>query len=187
MAREVRAARGREQPAVTARARQIREALKTRERQVERAVRVDELLADGHILRTHHGYGLNVKDHDSRSLLWKTETRIGEADLPSTANGHGRAGAVYEMWRETFWRDAGELAGEHGFRGVHSAGRQSGYCLVDPQPATDDMYEEDLDEFLRTRLGPWACDVQDLIFTLRLELERELRALEPEPATSDCS
>lgn len=162
---------------MTVRDRQIREAMRTRERQVERALRVDALIENGD-LSTHHGWGIEVKDHDGLALTWKAEQRgVAEHEVE----------AAYEMVREAFWRDAGDIAADHDFRGVHSAGRSGGYCLVDPQPHMDDMYETERDEYLRTRLGPWALDILDVIPSLRAMLEQELDALEPEPETSDRS
>lgn len=152
---------------MTVRERQVRAALETRKRQVERAERIEALI-DEDLLHTHHGHGVNVKAPKVRECVWKAIDAGADED---------EAEAVVLNLQEAFWRDAGEIAVEHDFATVHSAGREAGYCLVHPQPSYDDMWENEVLDFKRERLGPWACDVLDLAYTLALEAERELKAL----------
>lgn len=134
---------------MTARERQAAELLATRERQVARFETIERLIEDG-TMRTHHGWGVCVKAHDVNCEC--------EPDEPfSWDSFHCACG--YELAREVFWQDAHELAGQWGFVGVYSAGRGGGYCLVNPQPHMDDMWEADQHDYLHERLGPFVLDV----------------------------
>src|SRR4051794_31734739 len=72
---------------------------------------------------THHGWAVNVKDR----VLY-------EAD-PDDVLGYETVQAIYERHQEACWEDFDLLAQERGFREVYSAGRMSGWAVVQPQPA----------------------------------------------------
>lgn len=138
--------------AVSERKRQVEEALTTRKRQVEQAARVAEWLGANENGRTHHGYGLCVKEH-------KVWCKCEPEDRFDWSNFVCKCG--FELVREGFWEDAGEIAHGHGFDDVHSAGRNSGWLVVHPQPHMDDWWEEEQNEWLE-RLAAFALDIEEL-------------------------
>ena len=134
---------------MSARSEQVAEALATRERQVTDERAIEELLEDQ---PTHHGYGLNVKQRTGPWCeCWDDD------EVP-----YGACWCGLEDARERFWRDADELAREHGFKGVHSAGRMGGWLVIDPQPRTDDMWPDDVEEWERETFGPFALAIRGL-------------------------
>lgn len=148
--------------AVSERERQVEEALTTRKRQIEQLARVTAWLEANRDGRTHHGYGLCVKEHK----VWCKC----EPDDPHDWSGFVcRCG--YELVREGFWQDAGHIAGEHGFEDVNSAGRNSGWLVVRPQPSMDDWWEDEQREWLE-RLAAFALDIEELHASTRASYER---------------
>jgi hypothetical protein len=139
--------------AKSARVEQVRETLETRRRQVEQAARVDEWLRENENGRTHHGYGLCVKVRD----CWCTcepEDRFDWSNFRCTC-GH-------QLMCESFWEDAGLIASDYDFADANSAGRNSGWLVVNPQPRMDDWWEEEQREWLE-RLAAFALDIEQLL------------------------
>lgn len=139
---------------MTVRERQIADALATRERQVERALAIDAVLADWNdgSMPGHHGYAVCVKERTLGGDRVRYGTDDYEADL-----------ARYDRVREQWWEDVQEIGREHGFTDVYSAGRSSGYAVPHPQPRTDDMYDEDVEAWLRDSFAPFVLDVRALL------------------------
>jgi hypothetical protein len=138
---------------VSARAEQVQEAAATRERQVEQARACHDWLEANENGRTHHGYGLCVKVRD----CWCTcepEDRFDWSNFRCTCG--------YELVREGFWEDAGHIASEHDFADANSAGRNSGWLVVNPQPHMDDWWEDEQHEWLE-RLAAFALDIEELL------------------------
>lgn len=140
---------------MSARAAQVERVLGMRQRQVEQALRVSEWL-DEHSGRTHHGYGLCVKQR--RHFCECEPEDQGWSNFTSSFT----CKCGYELARETFWQDAEHIAGEHDFEGVTSAGRQGGWLVVQPQPRMDDWWEEEQREWLE-RLAAFALDIEELL------------------------
>jgi hypothetical protein len=139
---------------MTVREQQIADALATRERQVERAVAVEEVVRAWNAgeMPGHHGYAVCVKEHTLGGDRVRYGTDDYEADL-----------ARYDRARESWWEDVQEIGREHGFERVYSAGRSSGYAVPHPQPNTDDMYDEDVEAWLRESFAPFVLDVRALM------------------------
>lgn len=128
-----------------ARERQIADALKTRERQVEREERIEQIADEQPI---HHGYAVEVKQR----------RYFCECDVNEIWSG-GACECGFEDARRIFWEDCEELAKQHGFEGVHAAGRMGGYVVPYPEPRTDDMWEHEVEEWMRETFAPFAIDV----------------------------
>lgn len=137
---------------MSVRDRQVAEALATRERQVERALEIEDLVRDWHdrVMPGHHGYAVEVKERTLGGDRVRYGTDSYEADL-----------ARYDQAREQWWEDVQEIGHEHGFARVHSAGRSSGYAVPHPQPDTD-WYDEDEEAWLRETFAPFVLDVRAL-------------------------
>lgn len=138
--------------AVSERKRQVEEVLRTRERQVEQAVRVSEWLEANRNGRTHHGYGLSVKEHKAWCKC-EPEDRYDWSNFTCTCG--------YELVRESFWEDAGFIASEYDFADVFSAGRSGGWLTVAPQPNMDDWWEHEQQEWL-DRFAAFALEIEEL-------------------------
>lgn len=137
--------------AVTERERQVQEALTTRERQIEDAERLDAWLQEFRNGRTHHGYGVCVKEHKAMCAC--------EPENPSDwSNVVCKCG--FEHVREGFWEDAKHIASEHDFD-VTSAGRQGGWLVVSREPPMDDWWEEEQRAWLE-RFAAFALEIQEL-------------------------
>jgi hypothetical protein len=121
---------------------------------------------------THHGYAVNVKSH-------------GRYDY-SDALGDMEAQAVWDEVAERFWDDAELVAQEHGFRGVYSEGRMGGWCVPQPQPHADDMWEHELEAWVRDRFRPFERDILALLAEAEQDATDALaeagRLAEAEPA-----
>lgn len=142
---------------MSARAAQVERVLATRKRQVEQQLRVDRWLEANENGRTHHGYGLCVKD---RKHYCKCEPE--DRDWSNFTSAF-TCKCGYELVRETFWQDAEWIAQhDHGFDDVCSAGRSGGWLVVVPQPHMDDWWEEDQREWLE-RLAAFALDIENLL------------------------
>lgn len=147
--------------AVSERERQVEEALTTRKRQVKQLERVDAWLEANRDGRTHHGYGLSVKEHK----VWCKC----EPDDPHDWSGFVcRCG--YELVRECFWQDAEHIASEHDFS-VTSAGRSGGWLVVSPQPHMDDLWESEQREWCE-RFAAFALEIEELHASTRASYER---------------
>ena len=94
-----------------------------------------------HELKTHHGWGLCVKDRSKYDILWRDEERF----APLTEQ---EVEWAYEDCQQQFWEDANELAREHGYKAVYSEGRSGGWLVIDPQPRMDDMWEHEQEEWI---------------------------------------
>lgn len=147
--------------AVTERERQVEEALTTRKRQIEQLERVNEWLEANSNGRTHHGYGLCVKEHK----LW---CKCEPDDPHDWSNFRCKCG--YELVREGFWQDAEHIAAEHGLS-VHSAGRSSGWLIADPQPHMDDWWEHEQRAWLES-FAAFALEIEELHASTRASYER---------------
>lgn len=137
------------------RERQVADALAARERQVAVAQRIERLLEDR---PTHHGYAVDVKNHRQFCACeepWESGCACG-----------------FERAREMFWDGCEHLACEHGFEGVHGAGRMGGYVVPYPQPRTDDMWPDEVDEWERDTFGPFMVDVLDALADAQAAWER---------------
>lgn len=144
---------------MSARSEQVAEARATRARQVADECKIDELLERQ---PTHHGYAIDVKYH---GMNWC------ECYHPCVCG--------YEHIRQSFWRDAEHLAGEHGFKDVWAEGRSGGWLVVDPQPDTDNMYEHELEEWLHERFGPFALEIGRLFAHVCERWDELARVSEP--------
>ena len=112
---------------------------------------------------THHGYAVNVKD------------RMLYADVPNRdALSDDDAQLIWEQHAEMFWADAQEVAHEHGFRDVFSEGRMGGWAVPSPQPATDDMWPEQVDAWVAERFRPFERDLLALLADARDEFRADL-------------
>lgn len=136
---------------MTVREQQVAEALGTRERQVERALRIEQLVIDWHdrVMPGHHGYSVCVKEH----------TLGGDRVC---VNDDGESVRRYDHVRDQWWEDASELARQHGFEKLYSAGRSGGYAVPHPQPDTD-WYDHEEEAWLRETFAPLALDLLDLL------------------------
>lgn len=138
---------------MSARAAQVERVLGMRKRQVEQALRAAAWLEENNDGRTHHGYGLCVKDH-KHYCTCEPEDRF---------DWSHRCKCGYELTREGFWQDAEHIGGEHGFD-VCSAGRSGGWLIVRDQPNIDDMWEEEQREW-HERFAAFALDIEELLRT----------------------
>jgi hypothetical protein len=138
---------------VSERKRQVEEALTTRRRQVEQAVRANDWLESNGNGHTHHGYGLCVKLRDCWCKC--------EPENPYDWSNF-RCACGYELMRESFWEDAGHIASEHDFADANSAGRNGGWLVVNPQPHMDDWWEDEQRAWLE-RLAAFALDIEELL------------------------
>jgi hypothetical protein len=104
--------------------------------------------SDGLITRLSDGatVTINVKDHerdlavnvkDHNSFTFPAEVREMAAEINVAAGdqswpfpGAQLTDTIYEVVREAWWQDAEWMAEEHGFNGVHSAGRSGGWCVI---------------------------------------------------------
>jgi hypothetical protein len=139
---------------------QVSRALATRERQVERALRIEAVLVDWNdgSMPAHHGYAVCVKD---RTL---GGSRVSYDDEDSIRR--------YDHVRDQWWEDASEIAREHGFTALYSEGRSGGYAKPEPQPHVDDLYDEDVEAWLRESFAPLVIDLRDLMREYRERWER---------------
>lgn len=138
---------------MSARERQIAEALATRERQVERHADIERLLEQQ---PTHHGWGVSVKDHQ----LWRDDDDDRAAER------------AYNRAKDEFWKAAERLAREHGFIDVYAAGRSGGWCVIHPQPDVENMWEATMYEWTWTKFAPWALAIRELLRDVRAAYER---------------
>jgi hypothetical protein len=142
---------------MSARAAQVERVLGTRKRQIEQAIRVQEWLDEHTQGRTHHGYGVCVKQ---RRHFCKCEPE--DRDWSNFTSAF-TCKCGYELVRECFWQDAEWLAQhEHDFEDVLSAGRSGGWLVVVPQPQIEDMWEHEIQEWLE-RFAAFALDIEDLL------------------------
>jgi hypothetical protein len=121
---------------------------------------------------THHGYAVNVKSH-------------GRFDY-SDALSDEEAQTVWDREAESFWAEAEEIAREHGFRDVYAEGRMGGWCVPQPQPHAEDMWEEELAAWERDRFRPFERDILALLAEAESDAADALREAgrlaEAEPA-----
>lgn len=106
---------------------------------------------------THHGYAVNVKSH-------------GRYDY-SDALSDEEAQMVWDDVAERFWDDADSAARQAGFQGVYSEGRMGGWCVLHPQPHTEDMWPEDVARWEAETFRPF----ERVILSLLAEYEAEAR------------
>lgn len=130
---------------MSVRAAQVAHALATRERQIAKALEVEGLLEQQ---PTHHGYALNVKVHDAYC----------ECDVEERYRGIP-CDCGYDEALRAFWRDATEIAQSYGFKNAYSAGRQGGWLVPEPQPRTDDMWPEQVEEWERGTFAPFMQEI----------------------------
>lgn len=109
---------------------------------------------------THHGYAVNVKDHGR----YDSFDPLPEADVQE----------LYDEFQQCFWDDAAFLAQEHGFKTVYSEGRMAGWCVPQPQPATDDMPESEVEAWEREKFAPFAEAITDLVAQYRADFAAEV-------------
>jgi hypothetical protein len=121
---------------------------------------------------THHGYAVNVKSHG----------RFDYSDALSEAD----AQACFDYVAGGFWSTASAIARAHGFRTVYAEGRMGGWCVPDPQPRTDDMWEHELEAWEAETFRPFERDILAELEACETLLAQELaeagRLAEAEPA-----
>lgn len=154
-----------------ARAEQIAHIAATRERQVAQAQAIEGFIAHHFTNRrdeywrpnTHHGYALNVKNRrDSgkvRTAPWESE------DPDEVAAYECEYGEASRDW----WNDANDIAQEHGFEGVHAAGRSGGWCVPYPQPDVENMWPHAIEEWVRDIFAPFGLEIEDLLARAQAE------------------
>lgn len=98
---------------------------------------------------THHGYAVNVKSN-------------GRYDY-SDALPDEEAWALWDEIAEDFWQAAETIASTHGFATVYSEGRMGGWCVPQPQPHTDDMWEHEVSEWEAETFRPFERDIRELL------------------------
>lgn len=104
---------------------------------------------------------------------------------------------AYEMSQECWWNVAKDIAREHGYKQVYSAGRSAGWLHTDPLPPEDDagnreyppefiaaieahlarageLYENELRGIMEADAEQAALDLQDRIDDLREQLRLNL-------------
>jgi hypothetical protein len=109
---------------------------------------------------THHGYAVNVKDNDLFTLERGT---LSDEDVQ----------ALYDQRAEDFWELVQDIGREYGFTAVYSEGRSSGWAQPSPQPS-DEMYEEELAEWLEQRFRPFERDTLALMADCKEEFAADL-------------
>lgn len=112
---------------------------------------------------THHGYAVNVKDH----TLYGDHSPLSDTE----------AQQVYDAVAERFWHDADLIAHDHGFpNGVYAEGRMGGWCVPQPQPRTDDMWDHEVAAWVAKKFRPFEAAIRDLLSVYRDEARTELAA-----------
>lgn len=110
---------------------------------------------------THHGYAINVKDDERYDY--------------DDALSYEDAELVYGDIAYGFWQDAAEVARAHGFKDVYSEGRMGGWCVPQPQPHTDDMWEYEITAWERDKFRPFERDILALFDEYQAEAREALR------------
>lgn len=112
---------------------------------------------------THHGYAVNVKDHE-----WYTYKQGLMTDEQMER--------LYDAHVSAFWSETKQIAYEYGFSGgVYAEGRMGGYALPVPQPSTDDMWDHEVEAWMRDRFRPFERDILGLMTEARADFLSELQ------------
>lgn len=111
---------------------------------------------------THHGYAVNVKDHErytyeEGSITWNEFENL------------------YDSHVSAFWNEAEEIAHDYGFTHLYSEGRMGGYATPYPQPATDDMWDSELEAWMLATFRPFERDILGLMEEARADFLSELQ------------
>lgn len=111
---------------------------------------------------THHGYAVNVKDHEKYTIEQGLMTDY-------------EVERLYDAHVSAFWSEAEEIAHEHGFTHIYSEGRMGGYAKPFPQPQTGGMVSDEAAEWLYERFRPFERDILGLMEEARADFLSELQ------------
>lgn len=110
---------------------------------------------------THHGYAVEVKDHE---LYTYEQGSLTDEEVER----------LYAVHVNAFWLETDELAREYGFSGgVYSEGRSGGYAMPIPQP--DDLWDHEIEAWMRDRFRPFERDILGLMTEVRADFLSELQ------------
>lgn len=111
---------------------------------------------------THHGYAVNVKDHERYTYEQGSMT-------------DDEVERLYDAHVSMFWNEAGEIAREHGFTDLYSEGRMGGYALPVPQPLyIANMWDHEVEAWMRDQFRPFERDILGLMTEARADFLSEL-------------